>query len=62
MIQSKNIELFKNLSQGEYGGRYIDFHNDFYCIKIVLLEGGLLVLLFKRHVCTYIYIYIYIYI
>ena len=48
MIQSKDIELFKNLSQGEYCGKYIDFHNDFYCIKIVLLKDRLLVLLFKR--------------
>lgn len=47
MIQAKNIELFKNLSQNEYGGKWIDFHNDFDCVKLILKIGGFLILWFK---------------
>lgn len=47
MIQAKNIELFKNLSQNEYCDKWVDLHNDFDCFKIVLKIGGLLILWFK---------------
>ncbi len=48
MIQVKDIELFKDLSQNEYEGKWFDFHNDYDCVRIILKIGGLLVLLFKR--------------
>ncbi len=47
MIKAKDIELFKNLSQNEYGDKWIDFHNDFDCVKVILKIGGLLILWFK---------------
>ena len=46
-MQAKDIELFKNLSQNEYCDKWMDFHNDFDCVKIVLKIGGLLILWFK---------------
>jgi len=33
-INSKNIELLRNLSQFEFGNVYYDFHNDFDCISL----------------------------
>jgi hypothetical protein len=47
-MKSKSIDLFENLSQGEYEGKYFDFHNDFDCVKILLLPSGFLILLFKN--------------
>lgn len=48
MLRSENIELFENLSQIDYEEKHFDFHNDFDCMKILMLSGGLLVLLFKK--------------
>lgn len=47
MMKAKDIELFKNLSQNEHGNKWIDFHNDFDCVKVNLKIGGLLMLWFK---------------
>jgi hypothetical protein len=47
-MKSKSIDLFENLSQGEYEGKYFDFHNDFDCVKILLLPSRFLILLFKN--------------
>ncbi len=46
-FNSREIELFKNLSQFDLSKVNYDFHNDFDCIKI-LFERTFLVLLFKR--------------
>ena len=42
MIKAKDIEIFKNISQEEYGGRYYDFHNDFDCVKISMAKKELM--------------------
>ena len=47
MIQANKIELFKNLSQNEYGDKWIDFHNDFDCVKVIFKIDGFLILWFK---------------
>lgn len=49
MVKSKDIELFKNLSQHEYSGMYFDFHNDYDCIKLLLTSKKCLVLEFKNN-------------
>lgn len=46
-IDSRKIEILKNLSQFEFGNIYYDFHNDFDCIGISL-ENKFLILLFKK--------------
>ena len=33
-IDSNKIELFKNLSQYDFGDEFYDFHNEFNCVKI----------------------------
>lgn len=48
VINSKEIEIFKNLSQFDLGNIYYDFHNDFDCIKISL-ENNFLLFLFKKN-------------
>lgn len=48
MIKSKNIELFENLSQSEYKGKFIDFHNDYMCVKILLSPKNLFEILFEN--------------
>jgi len=48
MIKSKNIELFKNISEYDYGENHFDFHNDYDCIKLLLLTGDFLVLIFRN--------------
>ena len=53
IINSKEIELFKNLSQFDLGGVYFDFHNDFVCTKISLMDNSLL-FLFKEIIEGYI--------
>ena len=45
-LNSREIELFKNLSQFEIDKVYYDFHNDFDCIKI-FFESTSLILLFR---------------
>lgn len=47
MIKANNIEIFKNLSQNEYCNKWIDLHNDFDCVKVILKIGGSLILWFK---------------
>ena len=47
LIKSKDIKLFENLSQYNYGDIYFDFHNDFKCSKI-LFKNAILVLVFKK--------------
>lgn len=47
MIKTKNIELFKNLSQYDLENQYYDFHNDYDCIKISF-ENCFLTFLFKH--------------
>lgn len=42
-----NIELFKNLSEWDFGGSYHDLHNDFDCIAL-RLESRILKLIFKE--------------
>ena len=48
MIKSRNIKLFENISQYKFNEKYFDFHNDYDCIKLLLLSGGLFVLIFKN--------------
>jgi hypothetical protein len=55
-IDSKNLELFRNLSQLELGECYYDFHNDFDCIRIGL-ENNFLIFLFKKIIEGYIISY-----
>lgn len=43
-------ELFKNIAQVEYGGKYYDFHNDFNCIKLLFEQGQLVI--YMRHFIT----------
>lgn len=38
-IDSKNIFLFKNLSEFDYENLNLDLHNDFNCIKIMLNQN-----------------------
>ncbi|MEI6697290.1 MAG: hypothetical protein WCO13_14645 [Bacteroidota bacterium] len=52
-IDSKNIELLRNLSQFEFGNVYYDFHNDFDCVRISL-ENNFLIFLFKKIIEGYI--------
>lgn len=52
-INSKKIELFKNISQFDLDNIYYDFHNDFECIKITL-ESNFLLLLFRKIIEEYI--------
>ncbi len=47
MIQAKNVELFKNLSQNVYRDKWIDIHNDFDCVKLIFTIDNLLILWFK---------------
>lgn len=47
MINTREIELFENLSEFAFGGLRYDFHNDFYCMKISF-ERSFLMLLFKK--------------
>ena len=44
-INAKNIELFKNLAQFEFDNIYYDFHNDFDCTKISLINNCIILLL-----------------
>jgi hypothetical protein len=46
-LESREIEMFKNLSQFEAGQICHDFHNDFDCIKL-LFESTFLILLFRN--------------
>ena len=46
-IHTRDIKLFKNLSQFDLGDIYYDFHNDFNCIKM-LFENDFLVFHFKN--------------
>ncbi|MEM6396129.1 MAG: hypothetical protein AAF741_07255 [Bacteroidota bacterium] len=46
-MKAKDIELFKNLSQNTYNGIWIDFHNDFDCIKIIT-NSSLLKVVFRE--------------
>ncbi|HEV7781428.1 MAG TPA: hypothetical protein VGO58_09185 [Chitinophagaceae bacterium] len=46
-LNSREIELFKNLSQFEMSKAYYDFHNDFNCIKIIF-ENTSLILVFRN--------------
>ncbi|MDR0295778.1 MAG: hypothetical protein LBH91_06315 [Prevotellaceae bacterium] len=46
-LNSKEIELFKNLSQFETDKIYYDFHNDFDCVKI-FFENTYLILAFRN--------------
>ncbi len=52
-VNSKKIELFKDLSQFDLDNVYYDFHNDFDCIKIVF-EGTFILLLFRKIIEGYI--------
>lgn len=36
------LELFRNLVQYEYNGKYYDLHNEYECDKIIFLNGVLL--------------------
>lgn len=36
------LELFRNLVQYEYKGKYYDLHNEYECDKIIFLNGELL--------------------
>jgi hypothetical protein len=47
LIKSKDIRLFENLSQYNYGDVYYDFHNNFKCFKI-LFKTNVLVLVFHK--------------
>ncbi|MTI23640.1 hypothetical protein [Fulvivirga kasyanovii] len=47
MMYSRNIELFKDLSQNDYDNQHYDFHNDFDCTRI-LFEDETLILFFKK--------------
>ena len=40
----KTFNYFKNLSQEDYNGKYIDFHNDFDCIKVILIDKVLFII------------------
>jgi hypothetical protein len=46
-IKTSQIELFKNIIQGDFDGNYYDLHNDFNCIKITI-EKGVLSLIFRN--------------
>ena len=48
MIESKKIELFRNLCQFEFENQYYDFHNDYDCKKIFFEKGNSLIFLFKN--------------
>ncbi|MBP7345690.1 MAG: hypothetical protein KA952_04035 [Sediminibacterium sp.] len=48
MMNANDIELFKNLSQEEYNGKYFDFHNDYDCVKVILFVDGFLTLIFRN--------------
>lgn len=45
MINAKEIELFKNLSQFEFDKVFYDFHNNFKCFEISFFESCLTLLL-----------------
>lgn len=47
VLKARDIELFKNLSQYEYFDKWIDFHNNYDCVKIILKNNGFLSLWFK---------------
>ena len=47
ILNSREIEIFKNLSQFEIDKVYYDFHNDFDCRKI-FLKSASLILLFRN--------------
>src|ERR1043165_1202683 len=47
MIDSKEIELFKNIVEYDLEGVYYDLHNDFKCLKIEQRKDEL-ILLFKN--------------
>ncbi len=47
-MNANDIELFKNLSQEEYNGKYFDFHNDYDCVKVILFVDGFLTLIFRN--------------
>lgn len=46
-INSKNIELFQNISQFCFDDKFYDFHNDYECVKVKLNNNDL-ILLFKK--------------
>lgn len=46
-IKSKDIALFRNLSQFDFEGNYYDLHNDFNCIQIKI-EKGILFFIFRN--------------
>jgi hypothetical protein len=47
MISAISIELFVNLAQYNYNGRYYDFHNDFYC-ELVSYSDSILQIRFRE--------------
>lgn len=47
IIDSKNIELFKNISLFNLAGLHYDFHNEFKCISM-LFEKGAFTLKFRK--------------
>ncbi|HTN18147.1 MAG TPA: hypothetical protein VL092_10725 [Chitinophagaceae bacterium] len=42
MMLAHTLELFRNLVQYEYNGKYYDLHNEYECDKIIFLNGVLL--------------------
>ncbi len=48
MIKSKEIQLFQNLSQYEYDGKYYDFHNDYDCLRVLFENAEDLTLIFRH--------------
>jgi hypothetical protein len=41
-MKCTEIELFKNLAQYDWSGKYYDFHNDFYCSEVKFENDNLI--------------------